>query len=350
MKIFQYLLLLTFGSLLVPAFCLGQDSGLDDLDTDSDGKVTKKEFQEYAKGKLQGFDQIEKFADRVDADKDGAISEDEFEDRMEALQALNQEMLNGGDKKKEMSKEELKMVDEATKAYGEMAKLISKGDWEKTAAKMTKQANDDYVIGMIVQSIAITEMQLPPQMDVPAVNKAKDATVDVIEKFKLDDIDISSMMRDQGGIGGPNVEEDDDDDEDEDSDKTPEQKAKAKQDKAQAKLDKIKAEIKTTIDKNDQRWKVVAALREAQKGSPFERDVFAGKISESDVDDDAVFLTVTRKIPGRRVAIPTVLKMTTAKGDWKYAGIDRARTQVAMQQMVQRMRGRRAPAKPDTDF
>ena len=108
--------------------------------------------------RLPDFDELEKFADRVDADKDGAISEDEFEDRMDALQALSQEMLNDGDKKKEMSKEEVKMIDEATKTYDEMGKSMSKGDWKKTTAGMTKQANDDYAIGMVVQSIAITDL------------------------------------------------------------------------------------------------------------------------------------------------------------------------------------------------
>ena len=349
MNIFRCLFLLALSFLLAPTFCLGQDSGFDGLDTDSDGKVTKKEFLEYAKTRLANFDQLDKFADRVDADKNGEISEDEFDGRMGVLQALNQEMLKAGDKKKELSKDELKMIDEATKAYNEMGKLISKGDWKKTAAKMTQQANDDYVTGMVVQSIAITEMELPPQMDIPAINDAKDSTIDVIEKYKLDDIDISSMMRIEGSIGRPTVK-----DKDEDSDKTPAEKAKRQQVEAQAKLDKIKADIKKTLDKDDQRWEIVAALREAQKGSPFERDVFAGKISESDVDDDgAVFLTVTREIPGRRVSIPTVLKMTTEKDDWKYAGIDRTRTQAAMQEMARRLRGGRGPAKPagpDTDF
>ena len=175
-------------------------------------------------------------------------------------------------------------------------------------------------------------------MDVPAINKAKDATIDVIEKYELGDIDISSMMRIEGGIGRPSADGDDDD-----TEMTPEDKAKSQQKKAQAKLDKIKSEIKTVIDKDDQRWEIIAALREAQKGSPFERDVFAGKISESDVDNDVVFLTVTRTIPGRQITVPTVLRMTTENDEWKYAGIDRARTQKAMQKLGQRVRRRPAP-------
>ena len=116
----------------------GRNQDFDGLDTDSDGKVTKKEFQEYAKGRLPDFDQLKKFADRVDADKDGTISEDEFDGRMEALQALSQEMQNGGDTKKKKTKKETEMADQATKAFNAMTKLVSQGDWEKVPKGMTK--------------------------------------------------------------------------------------------------------------------------------------------------------------------------------------------------------------------
>ena len=217
MKKLRYLSLVVLSLLLTPAFCLGQSSGFTLLDTDSDGELTKKELKEYTEKIMPGFKYLDKFADRVDVDKDGTISEDELKGSKEVLRALSREV-NGGEEPKKLSKAELKMVDEATTAYGEMADLISKGEWAKTAAKMTKQANDDYVIGVVVQSIAITEMELPPQMDVPAVNDAKDATIDVIEKYNLDDIDISSIRRAQRGVAGPKIEDNDDKDDDSDSD------------------------------------------------------------------------------------------------------------------------------------
>ena len=343
MNILRSLFLLALSLVLSPAICLGQNSGFDDLDTDSDGKVTKKEFQEYAKGRLPDFDELEKFADRVDADKDGAISEDEFDDRMDALQALSQEMLNGDDAPKKKTKEELEMVDEATKAFNAMAKLVSQGDWEKAPKRMTKKARDDYAMGLVTQSITLTKMELPPQMDTPAVNEAKDDTIDVLEKYELGDIDVSFFMK--GGGGSADSSSDDDDDE-----MTPQEKAKAKQVERKAREDKLKTEIMTAIDKNDQRWEIVAALRDAQKGSSFHRDVFKGKVSDSAVDGDAVFLTVTQKAPEGAVAFPSVVKMTAQKGKWKYAGMDLPRTRKAMQQARQRPRGRRTPAEPDTDF
>lgn len=343
------LFLLTLSLMLAPSFCLAQDSGVDALDTDSDGKVTKKEFKEYAKSRLPDFDQLDKFADRVDADKDGAISEDEFEGRMDALNALQLEMLDGGDKKKEMTKEELEMVDKATKAYNATAKLVSKGDWKEAAQGMTKQASDEYAVTTVARSIALTQMELPPQMDTPAFNDAKDAIIDVIEDYKLGDIDVSSILRIPNNRNRPNssdAEEDSDDDK-----TTPQEKAKARLAKAKAQQDKTKAEIMAAIDKNEQRWEIIAALRAVQKGSPLGVDVFTNKVSDdSDIDDKTVFLTVTRDGPNERIAIPTVVKMTAEKGDWKYAGIDQLRTQRSIQRLVQRMRGGGAPAEPDTDF
>ena len=348
MNIFRCLYLIALGLILAPAFCQAQESQLDDLDSDSDGTVTKKEFKEYAKTRLQGFDQLEKFADRVDADKDGNVSEDEFEGRMEILQALMQEMADGNDKKKEMSKEDLKMVEEATKAFEATAKLVSKGEWEEAAKGMIEKARDDYAMSVVTQSLSLTKMKLPPQMQVPAINDAKDATADVIDEYKLGDIDISFFL------SRPDPADSDDADDD---DMTPEEKAKARQDKAKAMLverkarqDKLTAEIMKALDADDQRWEIVAALRKAQEGSPFSRDPFAGKVSDSDIDDNAVFLTVSRKTPGGRVAIPTVVKMTEEKGKWKYAGMDQSRTQNATRKMMQRRGGNRAPAEPDTDF
>ena len=342
MKIFRCLFLLAFSLLLTPAFCQGQDSGLDDLDTDSDGKVTKKEFQEYAKTRLPDFEQLKKFADRVDADKDGVISEDEFDGRMDALQALNDEP----PEKKEMSDKQRKMIEEATKAFKATAKLVAKDDWKKATKGMTKEASDDYAVGVVTQSLTLTKMKLPPQLDVPAISEAKEATLDVLDEHKLTDIDISYFMR---GRGGNSQSKDDDEDDDE---MTPQEKAKAKQKKAKAKQKKLKAEVMAALDKDDQRWEVIAELRKATKGASFLRDVFASKVSasDSDVDDGVVFLTVNQSTPGGKVAVPTVLKMTSEKGEWKYDGLDSPRTQKAMQRTRQRLRGRRAPAAPTTDF
>ena len=348
MKNFRYLFFIALSFCLAPTFCHGQDSGFDGLDTDSDGKVTKKEFQEYAKGRLPDFDQLEKFADRVDADKDGNITEDEFEDRMEALQALSQEMADGDDKKKEMSKEDLKMVEEATKAFEATAKLVSKDEWEEAAKGMIKKARDDYAMSVVTQSLSLTKMKLPPQMQVPAISDAKDATADVIEEYKLGDIDISFFLSRPDPADSDNAD---------DEDMTPEEKAKARQDKAKAMIverrarqDKLTAEIMKALDADDKRWEIVAALRKAQEGSPFSRDPFVGKVSDSDIDDNAVFLTVSRKTSGGQVAIPTVVKMTEEKGKWKYAGMDQSRTQNATRKMMQRRGRNRAPAEPDTDF
>ncbi len=67
-----------------------QNSSAKDADKDSDGKVTVKEFAEYAEAKLQGADedQVKAFAKKVDADNDGEISDAEFAKRMDVLQEV----------------------------------------------------------------------------------------------------------------------------------------------------------------------------------------------------------------------------------------------------------------------
>ena len=333
MKNFRFLFFIALSLFLSPAFCQGQVSKFTDLDTDSDGKVTKEEFKKYAKGRLPDFDLLDEFTDQLDVDKDGVISETEYDGRMEALRALNE---NGG-KKKELTSEDLEKIAEAKEAYKSLAELVSQGDWEKAVKEMTKKASDDYAIGMVTQSLSLTQMKLPPQMDTDAVNEAKDATIDVIKDYKLDDIDMKFFLKNPKGDGDY---------------ATPQEEAKARQKNAKAQQAKLKAQILTAIDANDQRWEIVTALRKAQKGATFNRDVLGGKVSESDIDDKAVFLTVVQDVAVGQIAIPIVARMTSEEGKWKYAGIDPRRTQRAMQLMMQKRRGGgdKVPAEPDTDF
>ena len=338
MNIFRYLPVLALILCFTPAFCQGQGSGFDGLDTNSDGKVTKEEFRENFKTKVPNFALLEKFVDRLDADKDGEISEDEFGNRVEVLKTFKQEMVKGETKKK-MSPQETKMVDKATSAFDALAKNVSQSKWKEVAKGMTKKAGDEFAINTVGQSLTLAEMKLPPEMDTPEVKEAKDATVALIEKYGLAHINISSMPEKQDG-----------DDDDEDKEMTREEKIKAAVAEAHAQQVKVKAEILKAIDKDGQRWEIVAAFHDAQKASPLSNDVFVGKVGGAEVDGDEVFLTMTQEAPKGKIALPIILKMTAEKGDWKYAGIDQARTQGAMLKMMQGMRKRGAPKKPDSDF
>ncbi|MDB2686946.1 EF-hand domain-containing protein [Mariniblastus sp.] len=346
MKNIRCLILLSLSLFLAPAFCHGQESKFEDLDIDADGKVTKQEFKDYGKTKMKNSDLLEKFADQVDADKDGIISEEEFDDRRRAFEAANKKMAKGDDKKKKLTKEQLKMIEAATKTHNATVKAISENDWKKAAEGMTKQASDDYAIATVTQGITLTQMELPPQMDVPAINKIKDATMEVLEKYELDDIDITFFLEQRGSKGRSNK----DDDGDENGDLTPREKAKARQAEVKARQNKLKADVLAAIDKNDQRWEIVSAMREAQQGSPVQRDIFATEIGDSDASDSEVFLTLSAKEKAGQFALPTVVKMTAEKGNWKYAGIDLKRTSKATQEMLQGLRRQPAPAAPGTDF
>ena len=334
MKIFQHLFLIALSFIFAPTFCQAQDSddsGFSLLDTDSDGKLTKKELKDYTEKIMPGFPYGDKFADRVDADSDGLISEEELKKSKSVLTALSRE-INGGakpkkDKPKKLTEKDLANIDEANKAYDALAKLVSQDDWEKAAKGMTKEASDAYAVGMVTQSLSLTKMKLPPQMEGPTMDEAKAATKDVINDYDLGDIDISFFMKRPSG--------------------------KAEQEKAKAEKTKLEKQILKALDAEDQRWKIISALRKAQKGTAFNRDVLAGKVSGSTVDDSTVFLIVIQEKPEGQMAIPIVAKMTSEDGQWKYAGIDGLRTRKAMQEMIMKRRAeaeKAAPEEPDTQF
>ena len=91
------------GLLLAANVAIGQDTALKSVDADSDGKISVKEFSEYAGTKISGFDQLDEFAKKVDADGDGFISQDEFSKRQTVLQSMGTPQ--AGAKKAEDAKE-----------------------------------------------------------------------------------------------------------------------------------------------------------------------------------------------------------------------------------------------------
>lgn len=91
-------LAVALGLLLATNVAYGQQASLKSVDADSDGKVTVKEFSDYAGSRVRGFDQVDAFAKKVDADGDGVISEEEFGKRREMLRSMVQPQ-EGAEKK-----------------------------------------------------------------------------------------------------------------------------------------------------------------------------------------------------------------------------------------------------------
>ena len=84
-------LAVALGLLLATNVAYGQQQAtLKSVDADSDGKVTVKEFSDYAGARIRGFDQLDAFAKKVDADGDGIITEEEFGKRREVLRSMAQ--------------------------------------------------------------------------------------------------------------------------------------------------------------------------------------------------------------------------------------------------------------------
>ena len=74
--------------LLLCQFSNAQGPTLKSADSNADGKVTVKEFKDYASGKVQGFDKMDEFIGKVDADGNGEISEAEFGNRRQIFQSM----------------------------------------------------------------------------------------------------------------------------------------------------------------------------------------------------------------------------------------------------------------------
>lgn len=305
-----------------------QETDLATLDKDSDGKVTTAEFKAYVEGKLPGFDLLDEFAKKVDADENGEISEEEFGARMEKLAAI-QEMAEGdqeeenSDHSHEGDEEE---IEAAEASFKELMEAVEEENWDAASKKMTKEACDDFCFETVMMAIAMAEMELPAE--IPGLSDAKDELADVVETFELDqlDIDVNSMI--QMEVGGM----DDEDDEE--------------RKEMEAEQEEQKKTVMEALDKDGNRWKVIAAIWEAQSNSPFHMSPLAGKIDESEMDGDVCFLTVVSKPPAagggiqiQVMAPPSIVRIEKTDDGWKYGGRDPERTQKAMEKFMEEMQG-----------
>ena len=223
---------------------------------------------------------------------------------------------------------------------------------------MTAKATDDYVFNTVANGVGIATIKLPPQMQMPAMDEAKEKMAEVIEEYDLGDLDFSSMIRVQ--VNGQDMSKDKDKDEDKDdedkdddgsedkeSDKEKagsddKKKKMTPQEKALAAQEELRAQVMEAVDKDDKRWEIVKAIREAQEGTPFGRNSLTGEVDDTDSEKGHVFLTIERSLGGAG-APPSVVKMKQAKdGSWQYDGIDPARTTKKMRKFMQEMQ-RRAP-------
>ena len=345
------------GLLLMTSMVHAQDTDFDTLDTDSDGKVSKDEFQEYAETKLAGFAKLDEFVDKVDANEDDEISEDEFANRMNVLGTLAQppeeEELDEETKKKRGAD-----FAAATDAYETMSGLVEDGKWEDVAEMMTKQACDDYVYSTVIQGVAVVNAKLPRRLDTPALSNAKEAMTEVLEEFGLSDLDVESALSIRVEVDGKTASDDKEADEKEDKDddklgsgdkdddkeaKDDDKKKMTAEEKAEATQKALRKQVMELVDKDDKRWEIVQAIRKAREGSPFDRRELMGEVNGSDYGDGDVFLTVTRKSTpsGGRVSNqpPMVVKMTrNDDGEWQYDGVDQVRTNAKLRSFMQQMR------------
>ena len=340
-----------------------QDTDLESIDENSDGKVTVAEFKEYAESRFPpDFDRLDEFAKKVDADGNGEISEDEFADRMDVLQNMPLEAESGdaesGDaeeEKKEKSSDKKKKTDKTVvEAYEKLSKQVEKADWKEAAKLMTQTAQDEFASTEFLKSKSFLAADMPMQL--PGMDEVLDNLEDVFDKHDLDDLDadVDSMFR----IEMMDGDSDDDEKEDEDE-KDEDEKKESKKLSPAEKQKEMQKKILKFMDKDNKRWEIVGDLWKAQEGSPFQVSHLYGTAKEHEVEKDNAFIRVEMKLPQQDgmpnnisfQAPPIWVKMKKVKDNWKFDGVDRERTQKAMQKFRRNMPGRRpAPRKAEDDF
>lgn len=324
------------------SLAMSQESDLESIDSDSDGKVTVKEFKEYAEGRLPGFGQLDAFVEKVDADSDGEISEDEFEGRMGVLQALaraggsEQNRDEKDEDDKDAKNKKPKLDKDVAEAFEKLKKAISKADFKAASKLMTEKAANEMVMSQLMMAKGMINANMPMQL--PGIEEVVEKLEDVFEKYELDDIEMDSSQMFRMEFGGSTK--------DDDSDEKSKEKSEGSdsKDDAKKKPADTQSKIMKELDKKGDRWEIVGALWNAQKGSPFATNPLTGKIESHEADGDKVYLMVKSAPPeanddggGIMVMVkspPVCLVMEKEKSDWKYSGMDRERTMKAMKKFM----------------
>jgi len=316
-----------------------QDSDLESIDENSDGKVTVAEFKEYAENRLPpDFELLDEFAKKVDADGNGEISEDEFSKRMNALQSMPLKAAPGDDEneKKDKSSDKKKKTDKsAAEAYKKLSKHVEKSDWKNAAKLMTQNAQDEFAATQFMTSKSFLSVDMP----IPGMDDVLDNVKDVFDKYDLDDldVDIESMFKVEMMDGDFDDEKEDKDKKDKD-DKKESKKGDSKSSPAE-KQKELQKTILKLMDKDNKRWEIVSDLWKAQEGSPFQMSHLNGTIKKLEVEKDYAFIKVEMKLPQQDdmpnsgfLAPPIWVKMKKVKDNWNFDGVAEKRTQKAMQE------------------
>lgn len=347
-------------TVLILFFCSqlpAQESDLSTVDANEDGKVTVAEFENYAEGKLPGFEMLEKFAKQVDADGNGEISAAEFANRMEVLQSLSAG--GGEDSSDEMPEKkhdaQTPKDDAAKRTFEKMSKLLADSKLPEAAEFMTKKAQDEFATIQLVSSIAMLEMELP--MPMPQFEDAIDEIDQVLMKHGLDklEIDHSKMFRVEMSVDGMDEDDEEEDEDDGDDKKKAEDKTDTankpdRADKQSDEADETSAKALKALDKDGKRWEIIAELLEAKSFSPFGMNPLTGKVSKFEMqDENTAFLELSAAEHNnddgggaviQMVTPPTVVRMTKLNDQWKYDGRDEKRSNKAMREFMQEQKER----------
>lgn len=206
--------------------------------------------------------------------------------------------------------------------YQQMSELAKVGQWEKAAELMTAQARDETCAQMVVQAIGLRDSKLP--MSIPNIEEAQDQVESVLADYGLDRLDIKLQMFHFSGE--PNNDD-----------------AKNRQEQAERNL----ATAKQGLEKIENRWALVSELQKATAALPFGHSPFVtGEIVDIQLNGDVAEVKIKPGPPGQSnnggvqiqvVSPPRVINYQKVDGIWLYTGLNREKTEAAMQEFEKSM-------------
>ena len=235
------------------------------------------------------------------------------------------------------------ILKESKKAFMEIGKLLKEEKWKEFQSRLTPDAADQFCFEQLTMMSISLEMDamgggipddlhgdLPgdfpgdegfpgaEEFEMPDFKETKAKIDKVIKKHGLEDI-VKKMDPSKFFEGGAEPEFD-------------------------------KKAILKMVDAKGDRWKIVADLIKAQKGSPFSFELMAGELKEGNVKDGVVYWQMIPKMPEidgidlggpaggvEMVVPPVIIRMSRTGMQWKFDGVDEEKSMKVAEEYFKEM-------------
>lgn len=222
------------------------------------------------------------------------------------------------EEKKERLEGKLSPADQATlkaskKAFRHIEKLIQGEKWGQFKSRLTRDAADKFCV------MQLMGLWIPDDLPIPGSEESREKLNKVIKKHGLEELVQKFGNFDLLAPGDGEFDFDE------------------------------KAILKELDSKGD-RWKIMGDLWKAQQGSPFFMNPMSGKLGKGKIEDGVVYWELTPELPEldgldlgapadavEILSPPIIVRMEKSGMQWKFGGIDEAKTEEVVQRYFEKM-------------